>query len=343
MFLALAQLGFSFSTKVFTSGVQDVQVISVSVVIPAFNRASTIGEAVASARQQTRAPREVIVVDDASSDDTAEIARRAGARVIRTERNQGCASARNAGIHAAKSDAVAWLDSDDFWEPNHIEVVAELLDRYPEAALASSAVRLVGSRSGVWEGRIPEGPPSNVFRKAFFDWLSVPTSTIIRRDALLRVGGWADNERYSSDFFLWMQLARYYAFVCTYEVTANWRWHTEQLSSSQEKQWLARYRFRNIVLEQLKADGDIARYEELAELFRVIWANDLQWAWDEGRHGWLKQLLELSVLVPNAPADVHRRWTMRSRIPVRVRPLLHELSRLRRASLGARHAAPERV
>jgi glycosyltransferase involved in cell wall biosynthesis len=317
-------------------------VVSVSVVIPAFNRAATIEQAVASAREQTRAPREIIVVDDASSDETAEVARRAGARVVRLEKNQGCSSARNAGIRAAEGDAIAWLDSDDFWEPNHIATVAALLDRYPEAAVASSAVRLVGSRSGVWVGRIPEGPPSNVFRRAFFDWLSVPTSTIIRRDALLRVGGWADNERYSSDFFLWMQLARYYPFVCTYEVTANWRWHTEQLSSSQEKQWHARYRFRNIVLEQLRADGEMARYEELAELFRVIWANDLQWAWDEGRNGWLKQLLKLSVLVPNAPLDVHRRWTIRSRIPVRVRPLLHELSRLRRASLGGRRAAQER-
>jgi len=317
-------------------------VTSVSVVIPAFNRASTIEQAVASARAQTRAPREIIVVDDASTDDTAEVARRAGARVVRLERNQGCSTARNAGIHAAGGDAIAWLDSDDFWEPNHIAVVAGLLDRYPEAAAASSAVRLVGSRSGVWVGRIPEGPPSNVFRRAFFDWLSVPTSTIIRRDALLRVGGWAENERYSSDFFLWMQLARFYPFVCTYEVTANWRWHTEQLSASQERQWHARYRFRHIVLEQLKADGEVARYEELAELFRVIWANDLQSAWDEGRNGWLKQLLKLSVLVPNAPQDVYRRWTIRSRIPVRVRPLLHELSRLRRASLGGRRAAQER-
>ena len=337
MFLATNQPGPSLE-----AAIQDVHVTSVSVVIPAFNRASTIEQAVASACKQTRAPREVIVVDDASTDDTAEIARRAGARIVRLETNRGCSSARNAGIQASDADAIAWLDSDDYWEPNHIATVGALLDRYPEAAVASSAVRLVGSRSGVWVGRIPEGPPTNVFRRAFFDWLSVPTSTIIRREALLKVGGWAEGERYSSDFFLWMQLARYYPFVCTYEVTANWRWHTGQLSSSQEKQWLARYRFRKIVLEQLQADGDHERYEELAELFRVIWANDLQWAWDEGRNSWLKELLKLSTLVPNAPADVHRRWAIRSRIPVLVRPVLQELSRLRRASFGGKRPAPER-
>ena len=94
--------------------VPDVQVnsesvVSVSVVIPAFNRAATIEQAVASAREQTRAPREIIVVNDASSDETAEVARRAGARVVRLEKNQGCSSARNAGIRAAEGDAIAWL------------------------------------------------------------------------------------------------------------------------------------------------------------------------------------------------------------------------------------------
>ena len=317
--------------------------VSVSVVIPAYNRRSTIEQAVASAQAQTRAAREIIVVDDASDDDTAEIAKRAGARVIRLEQNRGCASARNVGIGHASGDAIAWLDSDDYWEPQHIEIVAALLERYPEAAVAGSAVRLFGRRSGVWAGRIPPGPPSNVFRLAFFDWLTAVNTTIIRRDALISVGGWAEDERYASDFYLWMQLARRYPFVCTSEVTANWRWHEHQLSSSQEQQWRARYRFRNRMLGQLKADGDLARYDELAELSRIIWANDLQWAWDEGRNGWLKQLLQLSVLVPDAPADVHRRWTIRSRIPVPVRPLLHELSRLSRASFGGRSAAQERT
>jgi hypothetical protein len=172
--------------------------------------------------------------------------------------------------------------------------------------------------------------------------LTAVNTTIIRRDALLSVGGWAESERYASDFYLWMQLARRYPFVCTSEVTANWRWHDHQLSSSQEKQWLARYRFRDRMLRQLEADGDLARRDELAALFRVIWANDLQWAWDEGKNGWLKQLLKLSVLVPDAPAAVHRRWTIRSRIPVGVRPMLHELSRLGRASFGRRPAAQQR-
>lgn len=316
--------------------------ISVSVVIPAYNRAPTIAEAIASARAQTRQPREILVVDDAFSDNTAEIARAAGARVILLDRNAGCASARNEGLHASTGDAIAWLDSDDYWEPNHIAVVAGLLDQYPEAGVASSAVRLVGTKSGVWAGNLPDGPPSDVLRRAFFDWLSPVITTITRRDALLAIGGWAADERYALDFYLWMKLARRNLFVCTREVTANWRWHDSQLSSSQKKQWLAQYVFRNRMLAELEADGDTARVDELSELFRVIWTNDLQKAWDEGRNDWLKQLLKLASLVPNAPRDVRRRWALRAAIPVRMRPLLHDVARVTRASLGGSSAAQER-
>jgi hypothetical protein len=182
-----------------------------------------------------------------------------------------------------------------------------------------------------------------VLRLAFFDWLTAVNTAIIRRDALLAIGGWTEDERYASDFNLWMQLARRYKFVATSAVTANWRWHDAQLSSSQEKQWLARYRFRSKLLAQLEADGETASADELSELFRVIWENDLQLAWDEQRDEWLNQLLSLSAVVPNAPEDVRRRWALRSRIPLRVRPMLHEISRLCRTSLGRIAVTEERM
>jgi len=135
-------------------------VISISVIIPAFNRAGIIREALSSVHAQTRSPLETIVIDDASADGTADVAEREGARVIRLEQNRGAAAARNEGIRAARGDAIALLDSDDYWEPHHLATVASLLERHPEAAAAGTAVRFVGTKSGVWKGRIPEGPPT---------------------------------------------------------------------------------------------------------------------------------------------------------------------------------------
>ena len=126
--------------------------ISISVLIPAYNRAGVIGEALSSVRSQTRAPAETIVVDDASTDGTAELAEQNGARVIRLKKNRGAAAARNEGIRAANGDAIALLDSDDFWEPNHLATVGALLEENPEAAAAASSIRMVGTEDRGLEG-----------------------------------------------------------------------------------------------------------------------------------------------------------------------------------------------
>lgn len=304
--------------------------ITVSVVIPCYNRAGTIAEAVQSVHAQSRAPLELIVVDDASTDDSAQIAERAGARVIRIATNAGNATARNIGARAAAGDAIAWLDSDDFWDANHLSVVAGLLDHYPEAAAAASATRFVGSRSGVWYGRIPAGPPVDVVREAFADWLVPSMTAVVRRDALTAVGGFDDGERYAVDFDLWLRLACKYLFVSSREVTGNWRWHSDQLSTTPERQWEATYRFRSRALDQLANEGRQALVAELSETFRKRYEEDLQGAWDRGQTSWLRTLVSLSSIVPDAPRALTRKWAIRSRIPREAIPLLRAARSLSR-------------
>ena len=282
-----------------------------------------IGEAIASVHAQTRAPLELIVVDDGSSDGSAELAERSGARVIRLARNSGNSTARNVGTRAASGDAIAWLDSDDYWEPHHLATVAGLLDTYPDAAAARASARLVGTRSGTVYGRVPEGPPTNVVREAFYDWLTLPTVTIVRRQALDAVGGFDEAERCAVDFDLWLRLACCkYSFVASREVTANWRWHDAQISSNPERQWHATYRFRKRALDKLRRRGEHTLAAELSEIFRNRWAEDLQAAWDQRRTEWLRQLLTLGSLVPEAPRALKWKWTFRSRLPAGALPIL---------------------
>jgi glycosyltransferase involved in cell wall biosynthesis len=310
-------------------------VISISVVIPAFNRAAIIQEALSSVRAQTRSPLETIVIDDASADGTAEVAEREGARVIRLKQNRGAAGARNEGIRAARGDAIALLDSDDFWEPHHLATVASLLEQNPEAAAAGAAVRFVGTKTGVWKGRIPEGPPTVVVREAFKDWLTPTSTTVVRRDALLAVGGFDESERYSEDFDLWLRLARRFRFVASREITANWRAHPDQLSSNLERQWLALYKFRIRALGEIRGEGDLPLAEDLSEILRVHWANDVQRAWDNGRSAWLKQLVSLAPLIPELPGAQRLSWELRSRIPERARPMCRAILRIARSTLRA--------
>ena len=94
-------------------------------VIPAYNREDTVGRAIESALAQSHPPKEVLVVDDGSSDRTAEVVEGYGG-VVRCLRqaNAGGAAARNAGARAATAEWIAFLDSDDYWTPGHLEAVA---------------------------------------------------------------------------------------------------------------------------------------------------------------------------------------------------------------------------
>ena len=113
---------------------QEVGTVRVSVIIPAFNAASTIERAIASARLQTEERLEIIVVDDASSDQTPAIvaeAAKSDARIklLRQPVNAGPAAARNRGIAAAKGDWIALLDADDSYLPERLAKLLDLADR----------------------------------------------------------------------------------------------------------------------------------------------------------------------------------------------------------------------
>lgn len=113
----------------------DTKAPRVSVIIPTYNRARYLGEAIDSALGQTFCDLEVLVVDDASTDDTAAVLARYGERirVIGLERNGGPSAARNAGLAAARGDLIAFLDSDDVWLPDKLARQVQALDGDPTA------------------------------------------------------------------------------------------------------------------------------------------------------------------------------------------------------------------
>ncbi len=105
-----------------------------SVVIPTYNRARYVAEAVQSVLDQTQPGVEVIVVDDGSQDNTADVLRQFGDRISYIQQeNRGMAAARNRGIDEARGEYVGLLDSDDLWQPALLERVKEVFDEHPEA------------------------------------------------------------------------------------------------------------------------------------------------------------------------------------------------------------------
>ena len=113
--------------------------MKISAVIPAYNSAAFISDALASIRHQTFPVDEIIVVDDGSTDNIEEVVRSIDPGIVYiTQKNQGPSAARNRGIEAATGDWIAFLDADDQWTPHKIKNQLLALERHPELQLIAS-------------------------------------------------------------------------------------------------------------------------------------------------------------------------------------------------------------
>lgn len=189
-----------------------VRAPSVSVIVPAYNTARYIGNTIASVLAQTYTDYEVIVINDGSP-DTPELEQalapyRDRITYVPLPENRGITVARNTGILKARGRYVAFLDSDDEWEPTYIAEQLPILDAEPLLDLVYSDALIVGDHPHA--GRTfmdvcpSEGEPT--FRSVLCQQCNVMVSAIVRRDTVLRVGMFDEHLRRVEDFDLWMRM-----------------------------------------------------------------------------------------------------------------------------------------
>jgi glycosyltransferase involved in cell wall biosynthesis len=178
----------------------------ISVVIPTYNSGSLVQEAVASVLGQTHAAAEIIVVDDGSTDDTADRLAQFGppVRVIH-QPNGGASAARNRGLAGATGELIAFLDADDVWHADKLRRQCELLAARPELGL-------LGTLTVPWPGTFPADLPSGsasvvrleelVVRNRF-----VTSAVIVRRELVDRVGPFDGALQGPEDYDYWLRAA----------------------------------------------------------------------------------------------------------------------------------------
>lgn len=188
---------------------------TVSIVIPAYNAAACIQEALASVFEQTYTDFEVVVVDDGSTDATVEEVQRWGDRVtlIRQD-NRGPGAARNAGIARSRGRLIAFQDADDLWLPDKLQLQVDYFARYPETGLLHTATCPPGTS---WAGLPPRStlgmsPPQEQFGPVFQTDVDVNTLTVMTcRGVLDTVGGFDERrEIHVEDWDLWLRIAARY-------------------------------------------------------------------------------------------------------------------------------------
>lgn len=193
----------------------------ISVVIPLYNKEAEVGRALLSVVEQSLAPREIIVVDDGSTDGSRAVVQRimeehpdAGIRLI-VQDNAGVSAARNRGIREAQGDFVALLDADDAWLTGYIAEVCRLMEYYPDADAYSTAFKIVSGKSCV-AAPVPtcEGYIDVASEALCGRYPIIPSTATLRRSTLLEAGGFPEGMRIGEDQWLWVRMVQCGARFC---------------------------------------------------------------------------------------------------------------------------------
>ncbi len=222
---------------------------SFSVVIPAYNASATVGSAISSVLAQTCGELEVVVVDDGSSDDTAEVAAAMDddrVQVI-SQRNRGLSAARNAGIAVSRGTHVAFLDSDDLWLPRYLELMQAALGSSPQAGFAYTDAYAfdpitgrVRKRTAMQRMRPPVPPPQDphIFLLELLERNFVYVSAAVPRKVLDEVGGFDERLRAAEDYELWLRIVSAgYGVAWVPGQHALYRTHAAQMSHDEERMY----------------------------------------------------------------------------------------------------------
>ena len=185
----------------------------VTVIIPSYNRAHCIEKAIRSALAQTVSDAEILIADDGSTDDTEGVVSGLGSPRVRyvRQQNAGCSSARNFGVSHARSRYVAFLDSDDEWDPQWLAVALAALESEPAVGAVYASLERVdadGHTTGVFDvsvgGRYREASVSYVLQQCAG---LLGSNVVARRDLVVGIGGWDETFPTSGDLDFGLRLA----------------------------------------------------------------------------------------------------------------------------------------
>jgi glycosyltransferase involved in cell wall biosynthesis len=228
-----------------------VKMATVDVIIPAFNAAKYLPIALESIYRQTFSDWHIVLVDDGSTDNTAEVVApflaRFGSRITYIQRtNQGPSAARNAAIRASTSEFIALLDADDAWLPCRLIESITILIAHPQAGLAYGLFTYMdpdGNLGSTWEGnrRYAEG---RIAPQIYMRRVELPCPTItFRRRCIEEAGLFDESMRATEDRDLWLRIAFRYEVAFIPKVIAYYRVSPNSASANLQRMFEGQLQF----------------------------------------------------------------------------------------------------
>jgi len=252
----------------------------VSVIIPVYNGERFIAQAVDSVLNQTYRDFELIVVDDGSTDKTAEILKSYGSQIIYIyQPNRERSAARNTGIRHAQGEYLAFLDADDVWLPHKLQRQVQLLDQASEVGLVYGWAYFIdetGQRVNLSgkEMLCSFESGTRVFEPLLFENVIASPTVMIRRHCIDTVGFFDESMTYTEDWDMWLRIAVHYKVGIINEPLACYRINGDSLLENWKKYDVPSGRIRVVK----KACTSLKDHPELRSLRRKALAHSYWWS-----------------------------------------------------------------
>ncbi len=227
----------------------------VSVIIPTYNRAAMVVEAVESVLAQEMSDFELIVVDDGSTDETEERLGTFGSRLhYCKQQNEGVSCARNRGLEIARAPLVAFLDSDDLWLPGKLRVQHTYMEEHPDVLICQTEEIWWRKGRRVNPKKHHQKPSGDIFRRSLDLCLVSPSAVMVRRELFEKVGYFDETLPVAEDYDLWLRVAVDYPVpLLPKPLVIKRGGHPDQLSGGPT---IDRYRIK--ALEKLLNSGSLS-------------------------------------------------------------------------------------
>lgn len=207
----------------------------VSIIIPCFNTAQYLPKAIESALNQTYSHLEVIIIDDGSTDNTKIVIKPflKDIKYIYKE-NGGPASARNLGIARSRGEFIAFLDADDYWLHEKLEIQIEFLKNNLEYGLVHSNLLILEKGFQLYPHFSNNPPPSGIlFKELFLENHINNLTVVVRRECINKVNGLDERTQFIGieDYDLWLRIAMHFKIAFINKILAVYRVHSSNISS----------------------------------------------------------------------------------------------------------------
>jgi glycosyltransferase involved in cell wall biosynthesis len=267
---------------------------SVSVVITTYNQAEYIAETVLSALNQTYPHREVVVVDDGSTDQTgARLAQFRDRVTIVRQENQGIAASRNTGVRTATGELIAFLDGDDLWEPNKLAAQVAAYQAHPRSGLIAvdacmfSGTEVLRKSTLPWGTTLPASAGAissgRFYEDLLKDTLIYTTSQVMIPARVLEAVGPSDGRfKLASDYDLYLRIASQYDITFLRQVLTRWRYLATSASGPSD---FRRFRYLAEDVAVLKQHRSIATRAARPLVRQIMHKKTFAASYDAYRHG----------------------------------------------------------